>query len=157
MHPLCFYASLSALSGFRILSLHFYPQLGRMADLNLVVCPMEPKLLAKAIVEELEELQATDIKDIDVTGKTSVADHFIVCTGRSNRHVKAVAEKVIGKLKALGHSHISTSGLTQGDWALIDCGDAILHVMTSEVRAFYNIEGLWLPEQTSDTPSERTN
>lgn len=113
---------------------------------------MELKLLAQHILNELEELQATDIKQIDVYGKTSIADLFIVCTGRSNRHVKAVGTKIIEKLKQLQQPPMSSSGLDSGEWALIDCGDIILHIMTPEVRAFYNIEALWTtdPKQPSE-------
>ena len=104
---------------------------------------MEIKLLTQHILTELEDMQASDIKQIDVYGKTSVADLLIICTGRSNRHVKAVAAKVIEKLKHLQCAPISSSGLDTGEWALIDCGDIILHIMMQDIRAFYNIENLW--------------
>ena len=114
---------------------------------------MELKLLAKHITDELDELQAFDIKEIDVYGKTSVADLLIIATGRSNRHVKAVATKIVEKLKKIGSPAISSSGLDTGEWALIDCGDIILHLMTSEVRAFYNLEGLWIQPPLSTDQS----
>lgn len=104
---------------------------------------MEFKQLKETILAELEELQASDIKEIDVYGKTSVTDLLIVCSGRSTRHVKAIASKAIEKLKHVGQAPLSTSGVDSGEWALLDCGDIIVHVMTNEVRAFYNLEGLW--------------
>ncbi len=104
---------------------------------------MEFKLLVKNILDELNELQAADIKEIDVYGKTSVTDLFIICSGRSTRHVKAIASKLIEKLKHLDYPPLSNTGLDTGEWALIDSGDVIIHIMTPEVRAFYNLEGLW--------------
>lgn len=107
---------------------------------------MEFKQLKENILAELEELQAADIKEIDVYGKTSVTDLLVICSGRSTRHVKAIASKVIEKLKHLGEPPISASGLDTGEWALLDCGDIIIHVMTNEIRGFYNLEGLWLDD-----------
>lgn len=104
---------------------------------------MEFKQLKECIITELEELQASDIKEIDVYGRTSVTDLLVICSGRSTRHVKAIASKLIEKLKHVGQPPISTSGLDTGDWALLDCGDIIVHVMTNEIRAFYNLEALW--------------
>lgn len=107
---------------------------------------MEFKLLSKCILEELDELQASDIKEIDVLGKTSVTDLLFVCSGRSTRHVKSIATKLIEKLKHSNEPPLGTSGLDTGEWALIDCGDIIVHIMTNEVRAFYNLEGLWIDD-----------
>ena len=114
---------------------------------------MELKILVKNIVEELEELQVSDIKQIDVYGKTSITDLFIVCSGRSTRHVKSVASKLAEKLKNLDQAPLSCSGLDTGEWALLDCGDIIVHIMTPEVRAFYNIEGLWMSDENSSESS----
>ena len=104
---------------------------------------MEFQLLVKNILNELDELQASDIKEINVYGKTSITDLFIICSGRSTRHVKAIASKLIEKLKQLQSPPLSHTGLDTGEWALIDNGDVIVHIITTEVRAFYNLEGLW--------------
>lgn len=114
---------------------------------------MEFKLLKKNILDELDELQATDIKEIDVYGKTSVTDLFVICSGRSTRHVKAIATKLIEKLKHIKQAPLSTTGVDTGEWALLDCGDIIVHIMTNEVRAFYNIEGLWLDDDKDSQSS----
>lgn len=116
---------------------------------------MEFKQLKECALAELEELQASDIKEIDVYGKTSVTDLMIVCSGRSTRHVKAIASKVIEKLKQIGQAPISTSGLDTGEWALLDCGDMIIHVMTNEIRGFYNLEGLWQDETEKEAPEQK--
>lgn len=119
-----------------------------------VLVIMELKLLAKHILDELEELQASEVTEIDVYGKTSVADLIIICSGRSGRHVKAIASKLVEKLKHMGEPPISSSGIDSGEWALIDSGDVVVHVMTSEVRAFYNLEGLW---RNAEQPNESSN
>lgn len=116
---------------------------------------MEFKQLKENILSELEELQAADIKEIDVYGKTSVTDLLVICSGRSTRHVKAIGSKLIEKLKQLGEPPISTSGLDTGEWALLDCGDIIVHVMTNEIRAFYNLEGLWQDDSDKKQPEQK--
>ena len=95
------------------------------------------------ILASLEDIQALDIKVIDVRDQTAITDYMIIATGRANRHVKAIAEKVMLDLKTIGQPCISSSGLEAGDWALIDFGDYIVHVMLPDSRLFYNLEGLW--------------
>lgn len=104
--------------------------------------PLLDKLLAS-----LDDIQAVDVKVIDVKGHTSITDYMIIASGRASRHVKAIAEKVIQDMKVHGLVAISCTGLETGDWALIDFGDFIVHVMQPESRQFYNLEGLW-EEQT---------
>lgn len=113
---------------------------------------MELKLLTNLIHTQLDELQAKDIVEIDVKGRTTVADTLIICTGRSLRHVKSIAERLIEKLKHSGHQPLSFSGLANSEWALVDCQDVVVHVMLAEVRAFYNLEGLW-QESLKQTPA----
>lgn len=100
--------------------------------------PMLNKLL-----KALEDIQAIDIKVIDVRKQTTITDYMIIASGRASRHVKAIAQKVMEDMKSAGLTSISSTGLEQGDWALIDFGDFILHVMQPESRQFYNLEGLW--------------
>lgn len=114
---------------------------------------MDISLLAKLILDELNELQAQEIAEIDVKDKTSVTDKIIVTTGRSSRHVASLGRKLVEKLKHHKQQPLSVSGLDQGDWVLVDCGDVIVHIMQAQTRAFYNIEGIWqvvLPEQSSN-------
>jgi ribosome-associated protein len=97
----------------------------------------------KKLLKELEEIQAIDVTVIDVSEHTTVTDFMVVCGGRSSRHVKAVAEHIMEQMKTAGFPAIGISGLTAGDWALVDFGDIVVHVMQAETRAFYNLEGLW--------------
>lgn len=91
----------------------------------------------------LDEMQAIDIKILDVSPQTTITDYMVVCSGRSSRHVKAIAQTVMEKLKAENVPIIGSHGIDAGDWALVDFGDFILHVMQADSRAFYNLEGLW--------------
>lgn len=99
---------------------------------------MLPKLL-----KALEDIQATDIKVIDVREHTSITDYMVIASGRSSRHVKSVAEKVMEDMKLSGLRPLSITGLESGDWVLVDFGDIILHVMQPDSRQYYNLEGLW--------------
>jgi len=100
----------------------------------------------------LEDDQAIDIVTIDLSGKSAIADHMVVASGRSSRHVGAIVDKLVEKLKREGKVIPRLEGVEQGDWALIDAGDIIVHVFRPEVREFYNLERMWLPE--GDTPSQ---
>jgi ribosome-associated protein len=94
----------------------------------------------------LEDDKAEDVLCIDVRGKSSVADLMIVASGRSQRHVGALADHVVHKLKDAGVKNIRVEGLPQCDWVLVDAGDVLIHIFRPEVRTFYNIERLWLPD-----------
>lgn len=95
---------------------------------------------------------------IDLAGKTSMADHMVVVTGRSKRHVASLASHMKERLKASGVETVPIEGMPQGDWVLLDAGDVIVHLFQPEVRAFYNIEKMWrAPNRSSDeaeTPDE---
>jgi ribosome-associated protein len=88
-------------------------------------------------------MKAEDTVAIDLTGKSSIGDYMVVTSGRSQRHVGAVAEHVVKDLKEAGSSHVRVEGMRQGDWVLIDAGDVIVHVFRPEVRAFYSLEKMW--------------
>lgn len=86
---------------------------------------------------------------IDLAGKSSIADHMVVASGSSSRHVGSMTDHLREKLKASGVKGISVEGMENCDWVLIDSGDVIIHLFRPEVREFYNIEKLWseaLPE-----------
>lgn len=80
---------------------------------------------------------------IPLEGKTSIADHMVVASGRSARHVAAIAEHLVQRLKAKGIGPARAEGLTQADWVLVDGGDIVVHVFRPEVRAYYNLEKMW--------------
>jgi ribosome-associated protein len=103
----------------------------------------DAKATLDLILASLDDIKAEDTIFIDLTGKTSIADTMIVTSGRSNRHVGAVAHRVIEGLKAAGLRHVHVEGMPHCDWVLIDAGDVIVHIFRPEVRAFYNLEKMW--------------
>lgn len=109
----------------------------------------DQNLMLNKLLKSLEDIQAIDVKVIDVHKQTTITDYMIITSGRASRHVKAIAEKVMEDMKLAGLPPISSTGLESGDWALIDFGDFIVHVMQAESRQFYNLEGLWEEHPTS--------
>ena len=107
--------------------------------------------LLATVHASLEDSKAEDIVAVDLGGKSSVADHMVIASGRSNRHVSAVADKLLQTLKEQGAGPARVEGLAQADWVLIDAGDVIVHIFRPEVRSFYNLEKLW----SSESPVER--
>jgi len=102
---------------------------------------LEP--LESLIVERLDDDKAQDIVCIDLKGKSSVADTLIIASGRSHRHVGALADHVLRALKDAGYGKAKVEGLPACDWVLIDVGDVVVHIFRPEVRSFYNIEKIW--------------
>ena len=90
-------------------------------------------------------MKAEDTTSIDLRGKTTIADSMVVTSGRSNRHVGAVADRVLEDLRKAGVPDARVEGMPHCDWVLIDAGDVIVHVFRPEVRAFYNLEKMWAP------------
>lgn len=99
--------------------------------------------VAKAVLASLEDDKAEEILAIDIRGKSSFADMLVIASGRSSRHVAALAEHVMRKLKDEGVKDVRAEGLPQADWVLVDAGDVVIHLFRPEVRAFYNIEKIW--------------
>ncbi|MEE2691404.1 MAG: ribosome silencing factor [Pseudomonadota bacterium] len=95
------------------------------------------------ILTELDEDKAEEIVTIDLGGKSDIADAMVIASGRSARHVGAVADKVIRRLKEEGFGRARMEGAPACDWVLIDAEDVIVHVFRPEVRAFYNLERIW--------------
>ena len=91
----------------------------------------------------LEDLKAEDIVELDVKGKTSVADVIFVASGNSGRHVKSIANNVVMESKHAGNQPLCIEGETDADWVLVDLGDVVVHVMQAQARKFYDLEGLW--------------
>ena len=104
---------------------------------------MDHENLKKFVIEKIEDLKGRDIVDLDVTGKSSVTDNMLVCSGNSKRHVVSIAENVVKETKLAGHPPMSIEGQETGDWVLVDLGDIIVHVMQDEARDFYQLEKLW--------------
>jgi ribosome-associated protein len=98
----------------------------------------------------LDEAKAERVTTIDLRGKSSIGDFMLVATGRSDRHVGAIAEQIQRKLKENGYGRVRVEGLEACDWVLLDAGDVIVHVFRPEVREFYNLEKMW----SADRPAE---
>ncbi len=98
------------------------------------------------ILASLTDDKAEDIVQIDLRGKSSMADYMVIASGRSTRQVAAISEKLVDRLKGLTGRRCKTEGKDAGDWVLIDAGDVIVHVFRPEVREFYQLEKMWLPQ-----------
>jgi ribosome-associated protein len=99
--------------------------------------------LAAVVTQALEELKARDVRVLDVGALTSIMDTMIVASGTSDRHVRALADKVTQAAKAAGNPPLGVEGETQGEWVLVDLGDIVLHIMLPQVRDLYQLEKLW--------------
>ncbi len=95
------------------------------------------------VVASLEDSKAENIVSIDIQGKSSLGDYMVVASGRSHRHVAAVAEHLLQALRDAGLGQARVEGLSTADWVLIDAGDVIVHVFRPEIREFYNLEKMW--------------
>ncbi len=111
---------------------------------------MTLETLTKTILDSLDNDKAQDVLDIDLVGKTSMADRMIIASGTSSRAVIAMAQHLVTKLKALGLKPLS-EGEENGDWVLVDAGDVIVHLFRPEVRTFYGVERIW--QNPALTPS----
>ncbi|RYE56981.1 MAG: ribosome silencing factor [Rhizobiaceae bacterium] len=106
----------------------------------------------KLVLESLDDSKAENVTSIDIAGKSALGDYMVVVSGRSNRHVTAIAEHLIDDLKAEGFGSPRIEGLETGDWVLIDSGDIIVHIFRPEIREFYNLEKMWAaPEMDEGT------
>lgn len=99
--------------------------------------------LVKLVVDTLDDMKAEKIVSLDVRHLTSVTDHMIIASGRSDRHVRAIADRLIERCEEAGVDPLGIEGQEAGEWVLVDLADAIVHVMLPKVREFYNIESLW--------------
>lgn len=99
--------------------------------------------LRKSVIDALEELKAKDVREIDVRGKTSIADLLVIASGTSARHVKSIANEVTKFAKLAGVMPLGVEGEVEGEWVLVDLGDVIVHVMLPRIREFYGLERLW--------------
>lgn len=105
------------------------------------------------MLASLEDDKAEEIVSIDIRGKSSFADMLIVASGRSARHVGALADHLLRKLKDAGVHDVRVEGMPQADWVLVDAGDVVIHLFRPEVRSFYNIEKIWSGGHTTPLAS----
>lgn len=104
---------------------------------------MSPEEIKNAVCKELDERKAVDITVLNVSHLTVVADYFVICTARSNKQVKALAEYVSEKLEDAGVPTLRSDGVREGKWAVLDFGSVIVHVFNDDTRMFYCLEKLW--------------
>lgn len=112
-----------------------------------------PEAIAEAVIESLENDKAEDLIVLDLDGKSTIADQMIIASGRSARHVSALADHVARRIKELGGKRARIEGLSTADWVLIDTGDLIIHLFRPEVREFYNLERIWAGDTANPTES----
>lgn len=104
----------------------------------------------KTVLASLDDSKAENTISIDIAGKSVLGDHMVVTSGRSHRHVAAIADHLVRDLKEAGFGPVRIEGLPHCDWVLIDLGDVIVHIFRPEVREFYNLEKMWSAEPYSD-------
>lgn len=105
--------------------------------------PAPPSDLLKRILASLDDDKAENVITIDLQGRSALCDAAVIASGRSSRHVGAMAEHLARRLKESGYGTRPVSGQTQGDWVLVDAGDVIVHLFRPEVRDYYDLEGMW--------------
>ncbi|MEJ6010304.1 MULTISPECIES: ribosome silencing factor [Novosphingobium] len=105
--------------------------------------PSEPGSLHALVLQSLDDDQAQEIVSIPLEGKTAIADHMVIASGRSTRQVAAMAQKLAERIKHGGFGHVRIEGLPAADWVLVDAGDIVIHLFRPEVRTFYNLERMW--------------
>lgn len=109
-----------------------------------------------AALASLENSKAESIIPIDIRGRSSIGDYMIVASGRSHRHVAAVADHLLQALREMGCKDIHVEGLEGGDWVLIDTGDIVVHIFRPEIRDFYNLEKIWINDDIEDQRASGT-
>ncbi|MCG8442107.1 MAG: ribosome silencing factor [Caulobacterales bacterium] len=123
------------------------------ADAASAGSALDSEALERLIVRALDDDKAQDITVIGLADKSSVADAMIIASGRSQRHVGAISDHLLRRLKDAGAKGVRVEGLPACDWVLLDAGDVIVHVFRPEVRAFYNLEKIWGAEAPADSAS----
>jgi ribosome-associated protein len=103
----------------------------------------------RLVLASIDAMKAEDTVTIDLTGKSSIADAMVVTSGRSNRQVGAIADRLLDDLHKAGVPNVRVEGMPHCDWVLIDAGDVIVHVFRPEVRAFYQLEKMWARGRTA--------
>lgn len=104
---------------------------------------MTPKQLVSKIAAAADDVQAVDLEILDLSRLTSFTDFFVICSGKSDTQVRAIADNVMEKLSKAGRKPLGVEGYDQGLWLLVDYGDVVVHIFHHEMRHFYNLEKLW--------------
>ncbi|ADZ72569.1 ribosome silencing factor [Polymorphum gilvum] len=107
--------------------------------------------LIDTVLASLDESKAEDVVSLKIAGKSPLADYMVIASGRSHRHVGAIADHLLRDLKEAGFGNARIEGQTHCDWVLIDAGDVIVHIFRPEVRAFYNLEKMWAADASETT------
>jgi ribosome-associated protein len=107
------------------------------------------------VMSQLDDDQAQEIVSIPLAGKSSIADHMVIASGRSTRQVAAMAQKLAERIKQSGFGPVRLEGLPAADWVVIDAGDVVVHLFRPEVRSFYNLERMWSFEGAESAASGR--
>lgn len=123
------------------------PPTGSPREAHPPAGPGDMKALALAC---LDDMKAQEIVEIDLAGKTAIADTMLIASGNSQRHVGSIADRIVQQLKERGFGNARVEGLPACDWVLIDAGDVIVHVFRPEVRSFYNLEKMWGADRPVD-------
>jgi ribosome-associated protein len=110
---------------------------------SLARTEMGSDTLHQLVLKQLDDDQAQEIVTIPLEGKSSIADHMVIASGRSTRQVASMAQKLAEEIKKAGFGHARIEGLPAADWVLIDAGDVVVHLFRPEVRSFYNLERMW--------------
>lgn len=121
----------------------------KKTETSPVAVAPEPRMI-DLVLTSLDDAKAEQTVAIDITGKSSLTDHMVVTSGRSNRHVGAVADQLVKALREGGFGKPRIEGLPHADWVLVDAGDVIVHIFRPEVREFYNIEKMWAVDFAAD-------
>ena len=105
--------------------------------------PVGESPLHTLVLTSLDDDQAQEVISIPLEGKSSIADHMVIASGRSTRQVAAMAQKLAERIKHAGMGPVRLEGLPAADWVLVDAGDVVVHLFRPEVRSFYNLERMW--------------
>ena len=104
---------------------------------------MDQSNIKQFVIDKLDDMKGRDLVDIDVTGRSTITDTMLICSGNSKRHVRSIAENLVVEMKQAGMPPLSIEGADTGAWVLVDLGDIVVHVMQDETRDFYQLEKLW--------------
>lgn len=118
-------------------------QAAATAAQSLARSDMSAASLHQLVLTQLDDDQAQEIVSIPLEGKSSIADHMVIASGRSTRQVASMAQKLAEEIKKAGFGNARIEGLPAADWVLIDAGDVVVHLFRPEVRSFYNLERMW--------------
>jgi len=125
----------------------------RAERLSAAAADFSPEQVLDAVLASLDDDKAEELVQIDLRGRSDVADYMVICSGRSSRQVSSISEKLADRLRQTFGIAAKMEGRETGDWVLIDGGDVIVHVFRPEVRDFYQLEKMWMPTGTHRIPA----